>query len=38
VRQHLPAPEAERFEQGAGLTFCWYGLARYWRKREAGGA
>jgi hypothetical protein len=21
VRQHLPAPEAERFEQGAGLTF-----------------
>jgi len=34
VRRHLPAAEAERFEQGAGLKFCWYGLARYWRKRE----
>lgn len=33
VRRHLPADEALRFEQGAGLTFCWYGLARYWRKR-----
>jgi len=33
VRRHLPADEAQRFEQGAGLTFCWYGLARYWRKR-----
>ena len=33
VRHHLPADEAQRFEQGAGLTFCWYGLARYWRKR-----
>ncbi len=35
VRHHLPAAEAARFEQGAGLKFCWYGLARYWRKREA---
>ncbi len=34
VRRHLPAAEAARFEQGAGLRFCWYGLARYWRKRE----
>ncbi len=33
VRRHLPPDEALRFEQGAGLTFCWYGLARYWRKR-----
>ncbi|MBI2071909.1 MAG: MBL fold metallo-hydrolase [Gemmatimonadetes bacterium] len=33
VRRHLPADEALRFEQGAGLKFCWYGLARYWRKR-----
>lgn len=33
VRRHLPAEEALRFEQGAGLQFCWYGLARYWRKR-----
>ncbi len=35
VRQYLPAAEAARFEQGAGLKFCWYGLARYWRKRAA---
>ena len=34
VRRHLPADEALRFEQGAGLKFCWYGLARYWRKRR----
>lgn len=34
VRRHLPATEAARFEQGAGLRFCWYGLARFWRKRE----
>jgi len=33
VRRRLSAEEALRFEQGAGLTFCWYGLARYWRKR-----
>ena len=33
VRRHLPAEEALRFEQGAGLKFCWYGLARYWRTR-----
>jgi len=33
VRRRLSADEALRFEQGAGLTFCWYGLARYWRKR-----
>jgi glyoxylase-like metal-dependent hydrolase (beta-lactamase superfamily II) len=38
VRQQLPAAEAERFEQGAGLQFCWHGLARYWRKREDRGA
>lgn len=37
VRQHLPPAEAERFEQGAGLRFCWYGLARYWRKRQERG-
>jgi glyoxylase-like metal-dependent hydrolase (beta-lactamase superfamily II) len=34
VRRHLPPDEALRFEQGAGLKFCWYGLARYWRKRD----
>ncbi len=37
VRRQLPPAEAERFEQGAGLRFCWYGLARYWRKRAAAG-
>lgn len=35
VRRYLPPDEALRFEQGAGLKFCWYGLARYWRKRGA---
>lgn len=35
VRRRLPQDEALRFEQGAGLKFCWYGLARYWRKRGA---
>jgi glyoxylase-like metal-dependent hydrolase (beta-lactamase superfamily II) len=38
VRQRLSAADAQRFEQGAGLKFCWYGLARYWRKQaERGG-
>lgn len=37
VRQRLSAADAKRFEQGAGLRFCWYGLARYWRKRQERG-
>lgn len=37
LRRHLPAADARRFEQGAGLRFCWYGLARYWRKRQERG-
>ena len=36
VRGRLSPEEALRFEQGAGLKFCWYGLARYWRKRGGG--
>jgi len=35
LRRRLPPEEALRFKQGAGLKFCWYGLARYWRKRAA---
>lgn len=34
LRGSLPDAEAQRFEQGATPPLCWYGLARYWRKRS----
>lgn len=35
LRQHLPEPAVTRYVQGPGLEQCWYGLARYRRKRGA---
>jgi len=34
LREKLPEAEAEEYVLGAGLGLCWYGLARYWRKRQ----
>ncbi len=35
LKQHLSEQEAIRYAKGAALELCWYGLARYWRKRGA---
>lgn len=35
LMRHLPERDAKRYARGAALELCWYGLARYWRKRPA---
>lgn len=35
LKQHIPERDAYRYAKGAALDLCWYGLARYWRKRAA---
>jgi glyoxylase-like metal-dependent hydrolase (beta-lactamase superfamily II) len=35
LKQHLSERDAQRYVRGAAVDLCWYGLARYWRKREA---
>jgi glyoxylase-like metal-dependent hydrolase (beta-lactamase superfamily II) len=33
LKRRLSEKDAERYAKGAALELCWYGLARYWRKR-----
>jgi len=33
LKRRLSERDAYRYAKGAGLEHCWYGLARYWRKR-----
>jgi glyoxylase-like metal-dependent hydrolase (beta-lactamase superfamily II) len=33
LMRHLSEPDAKRYARGAAFELCWYGLARYWRKR-----
>ncbi|MBI3669002.1 MAG: MBL fold metallo-hydrolase [Acidobacteria bacterium] len=35
LKRHLSERDAIRLARGAALEICWYGLARYWRKRGA---
>ncbi len=35
LKRHLSERDANRYARGAVLDLCWYGLARYWRKRSA---
>jgi glyoxylase-like metal-dependent hydrolase (beta-lactamase superfamily II) len=35
LKRGLSGPDAYRYAKGAALELCWYGLARYWRKRAA---
>jgi len=35
LKRHLSEEDAIRYAKGAALELCWYGLARYWRKRSA---
>jgi glyoxylase-like metal-dependent hydrolase (beta-lactamase superfamily II) len=35
LKRHLSEEDAIRYAKGAALELCWYGLARYWRKRGA---
>ncbi len=35
LKRRLSESDAERYAKGAALELCWYGLARYWRKRGA---
>jgi len=37
LRQHVSEREARGYVRGAAIDLCWYGLARYWRKRESAG-
>jgi glyoxylase-like metal-dependent hydrolase (beta-lactamase superfamily II) len=34
LKQQLSERDASRYVRGAAIDLCWYGLARYWRKRE----
>ncbi len=34
LKQHVSERDAGRYVRGAAIDLCWYGLARYWRKRE----
>ena len=36
LMRNLSEREANRYARGAALELCWYGLARYWRKRGVG--
>jgi hypothetical protein len=33
LKRRLSEGDANRYAKGAALELCWYGLARYWRKR-----
>lgn len=33
LKRHMSEQDASRYARAAALDFCWYGLARYWRKR-----
>jgi hypothetical protein len=33
LKRRLSEKDAECYAKGAALELCWYGLARYWRKR-----
>lgn len=35
LRRHVGEDVVAQFELGAAPQLCWYGLARYWRKRDA---
>ncbi len=35
LKRHLSERDAERYAKGAAVELSWYGLARYWRKRNA---
>lgn len=35
LMRHLPEHDAKRYVRGAAVELCWYGLARYWRKRSS---
>ncbi len=35
LKRHISEEDANRYAKGAALELCWYGLARYWRKRAA---
>jgi glyoxylase-like metal-dependent hydrolase (beta-lactamase superfamily II) len=35
LRRRISEQDANRYAKGAALELCWYGLARYWRKRAA---
>ena len=35
LKLRLSEEDTERYVRGAAVDLCWYGLARYWRKREA---
>ena len=35
LTRHLSERDANRYARGAALELCWYGLARYWRKRSS---
>ncbi|MGH9531845.1 MAG: MBL fold metallo-hydrolase [Terriglobales bacterium] len=34
ISRQVSEADAQRFAQTGGLPSCWYGLARYWRKRS----
>jgi glyoxylase-like metal-dependent hydrolase (beta-lactamase superfamily II) len=38
LQAELPSAMAERYGQAAGVSDSWYGLARYWRKKEEAAA
>jgi glyoxylase-like metal-dependent hydrolase (beta-lactamase superfamily II) len=35
LKRRISERDAQRYAKGAALELCWYGLARYWRKRGA---
>jgi glyoxylase-like metal-dependent hydrolase (beta-lactamase superfamily II) len=35
LKRHMSEQDATRYARGAALDLCWYGLARYWRKRSS---
>ncbi|MGB0034127.1 MAG: MBL fold metallo-hydrolase [Candidatus Acidiferrales bacterium] len=35
LKRNLSERDANRYAKGAAVELCWYGLARYWRKRGA---
>ncbi|MFI5247973.1 MAG: MBL fold metallo-hydrolase, partial [Nitrospirales bacterium] len=35
LMSHLTERDANRYVRGAAVEHCWYGLARYWRKRAS---
>jgi glyoxylase-like metal-dependent hydrolase (beta-lactamase superfamily II) len=34
LKRQVSEQDANRYARGAALELCWYGLARYWRKRN----